>query len=187
MAKRKNTNIKKFKSNTKGGGAKTNETGLTFEQFVENKFVRDLEDAGYVVDGNKIIKDGRLYATRYSKHSLYNKLCKENGINWKDKISGQKFPDDAILVHDTNTLHIIEKKYQETSGSKDEVIECPLFKVFVYTELLKDLDIKIKFTFVLNDWYRVENNKKYKDHYRFHSTIGICHFFNELPISHLGL
>ena len=178
---------KKFKGNTAGGGKKTNETGLTFEQFVENKFIRDLEDAGYVVLGNNIIKDGRVYASRYSKHKLYTQLCKENGINWKDKISGQKFPDDAILVHESNTLYIIEKKYQETSGSKDEVIECPLFKIEVYTELLKDLNIKVEYKYVLCDWFRVENNIKYRDVYRFHEKIGIEHFFNELPISAIGL
>ena len=176
-----------FKRNTAGGGSATNESGLTYEQFIENKFISELETAGCAIDGNKIIKDGRVYATRYKKHDLYNQLCKDNGIDWKDKISGQKLPDDAIFVHDTNTLYIIEKKYQNGYGSNDEKIECPLFKIRQYKKLLKDLNIKVEYKYVLSDWFMVENNPKYRDVFEYHSEIGVEHFFNELPISVIGL
>jgi hypothetical protein len=190
MARQKKSNdvnVKTFKGNTAGGGSATNKTGLTFEEVIENDFQKKLKDSGYVENGNDILKNGRVCATRYKKHDLYKILCEGNGINWEDMISGKKLPDDAIFVNETKTLHIIEKKYQKSSGSNDEKLESPHFKIRQYNKLLKPLNIKIKYCYVLSDWFRLEKNRKYKDVYDYHKELGVKHFFNELPLSYLGL
>ena len=188
MVRNKNSkDVKEFTGNTAGGGSATNKTGLTFEEVIEIDFQKKLKDSGYVEDGNDILKNGRVCATRYKKHDLYKILCEGNGINWEDMISGKKLPDDAIFMHETKTLHIIEKKYQKSSGSNDEKLESPHFKIRQYNKLLKPLNIKIKYCYVLSDWFRLENNRKYKDVFDYHEELGVKHFFNELPLDYLGL
>ena len=102
-----------FKRNTAGGGSATNESGLTYEEYIDHVFSNQINESDNVsLDGRNIIKDGNIYATRYPKHELYNRLCEGFGIIWQDRLSKRLLPDDAIFVHKTNTLYIVEKKYQ---------------------------------------------------------------------------
>lgn len=126
----RNKNSKTFKGNTAGGGSATNKSGLTFEEYIDNVFSNQINKSENIsIDRNNIIKDGKVYATRYPKWDLYNRLCVELGIKWEDIFSKKLLPDDAILVHETNTIYIVEKKYQNSSGSNDEKLQTPHTKL----------------------------------------------------------
>ena len=92
--------------NTVGGGAQTNANGLHFEQTTE---LRDLFENSNVFTllGDNVYKDGVKVATLYQKHSLYKNLLVPKGVDFTNLISKKLLPDDAILVHKTNTLFII--------------------------------------------------------------------------------
>lgn len=96
-------------------------------------------------------------------------------------------PDDAIFVHETNTLYIVEKKYQKRSGSNDEKLQTPPYKIRQYKKLLEGTDITVKYCYVLSDWFRVENNREYRDVLEYLEEIGVPYFYNELPLYHIGL
>jgi hypothetical protein len=54
MSKKK---IKTFKANTAGGGGETNETGLTFEKYIDHVFSNQINESDKVsLNGNNIIK-----------------------------------------------------------------------------------------------------------------------------------
>lgn len=181
-------NVKTFTGNTAGGGSATNKTGLTFEEYIDNVFSNQISKSENIsIDGNKIIKDGKVYASRYSKHKLYNMLCVELGIKWKDILSKKLLPDDAILVHETNTIYIVEKKYQKSSGSNDEKIQTAPYKIRQYNRLFKGTNIKVNFCYVLSDWFKLENNPSYEDMLTYLDDHKVKYYYNELPLNHIGL
>ena len=180
--------VDNFTGNTAGGGSGTNKTGLTFENYTNGVFSNQIDASDDIsTDGYDIIKDGKVYATRYPKHEIYRRLCVELGIKWQERLSKRLLPDDAIFVHETKTLYIVEKKYQKSSGSNDEKLQTPPYKIRQYNKLLKGTDITVKYCYVLSDWFRVENNKEYKDVLEYLDEIGVPYFYNELPLRHIGL
>jgi hypothetical protein len=186
--KSNDVNVKTFTGNTAGGGSATNKTGLTFEEYIDNVFSNQISKSENIsIDGNKIIKDGKVYASRYSKHKLYNMLCVELGIKWKDIFSKKLLPDDAILVHETNTIYIVEKKYQKSSGSNDEKIQTAPYKIRQYNRLFKGTGIKVDFCYVLSDWFKLENNPSYEDMLTYLDDNKVKYYYNELPLNHIGL
>ena len=191
MARQKKSNdvnVKTFTGNTAGGGSATNEAGLTFEEYIDNVFSNQISKSENIsIDGNKIIKDGKVYASRYPKHKLYNMLCVELGIKWKEIFSRKLLPDDAILVHETNTIYIVEKKYQKSSGSNDEKLQTPPYKIRQYNRLFKGTGIKVDYCYVLSDWFKLENNPSYEDVLDYLDELNVPFYYNELPLSHIGL
>ena len=169
--------------NTVGGGAQTNANGLHFEQTSE---LRDLfEDSNdFTLFGDDVFKDGVNVATLYQKHSLYKNLLKPRGIDYTKLISKQLLPDDAILVHKSKTLFIIEKKYQNGGGSVDEKLQTCDFKKKQYTKLLSPLRIKIEYCYYLSEWFKQD---AYEDVRQYILDVGCHYFFDEIPLDFLGL
>ena len=169
------------------GGAKTL-TGLNFEKKVD--FIDLLKKInGYKVIKSKILTGSDVYfneklvARVFKKHGFY-KFLEEKGINWKKIISKKLLPDDALLVIVRETLFIIEVKYQQTSGSVDEKLQTCDFKRKQYLKLVRALDLKVEYVYVLNDWFK---DPSYKDVLEYINSVN-CHYkFNELPLTWLGL
>jgi hypothetical protein len=168
------------------GGSKTL-TGLNFEEEVD--FLDLLKGIhGYTVQ-KSVTKagsdyfDGRLVARAFKKNDFYLFL-EENNINWKNIISKKLLPDDALLVVIRETLFIIEVKYQQVSGSVDEKLQTCDFKRKQYLKLVKSLELKVEYVYVLNNWFR---KPAYKDVLDYINSVN-CHYkFNELPLAWLGL
>jgi hypothetical protein len=119
----------------------------------------------------------------FKKHD-FHKFLEENGIKWKEIISKQLLPDDALLVVVRETLFIIEVKYHQVAGSVDEKLQTCDFKRKQYLNLVKSLELKVEYVYVLNDWFR---NPGYKDVLNYIDSVN-CHYkFNELPLAWLGL
>jgi hypothetical protein len=169
--------------NTVGGGAQTNANGLHFEQTTE---LRDLfkDSDVFTLLGDNVYKDGAKVATLYQKHGLYKNLLVPRGIDYTKLISKKLLPDDAILVHKTKTLFIIEKKFQSSAGSVDEKLQTCDFKKKQYTKLFKPLGIKIEYCYYLCEWFM---HDEYRDVKQYIEDVGCRYFFDEIPLDYLGL
>ncbi|QCR22854.1 PD-(D/E)XK nuclease superfamily protein [Pontibacter sp. SGAir0037] len=164
------------------GGANTT-TGLVFEQKTSLESAITKID-GYRVVGSTVYKENTVVGTLLSKGSLYTKLLKPRGIDYKTVISKKLLPDDAYLNHTSNTLYIIEKKYQQGAGSVDEKLQTADFKIKQYRKLLAPLNIEVEFIYVLNDWYLQEC---YSDVLQYITDVGCSYYFGKIPVEVLGL
>ena len=169
------------------GGARTL-TGLRFEERIDLLTALRRID-GYSVDqkpgraGQRLLFQGRPVARRFQKHAFY-KFLDEQNVDWQPKISKKLLPDDAILVHDSSTLFIVEVKFQQGPGSVDEKLQTCDFKRRQYMKLLDGLGLTVKYVYVLNDWFKQAG---YRDVLQYIRDVG-CHYeFGELPLAWLGL
>ncbi|RTL01598.1 MAG: hypothetical protein EKK57_04025 [Proteobacteria bacterium] len=176
------------------GGANTNKTGLAFERKVSiaNIF---LKIDGYSVEPAPLIQnkkvglllkfDGNIVARIFEKHNFYNFIELECGINWRDYLSKRLLPDTALLIVIRDTLFIIEVKYQEVSGSVDEKLQTCDFKRKQYQKLVKPLNYKVEFIYVLNkEWF---GKDEYKDVLDYINSMNCHYVFDEIPLKWLGL
>lgn len=164
------------------GGGKTI-TGLKFESRVTLEKVLSAMP-NYKVSNDKVFFEGQLVAEFYPKNKLYKNLLKPKGVDYSKIISKKLLPDEAIFILKDNTLFIIEIKFQEVAGSVDEKLQTCDFKNREYKKLLAPLNISVKYTYVLSDWFKDPN---YKDVLGYIKSVGCYYFFNELPMEFLGL
>ena len=170
-----------MKKGGKGGGRTI--TGLRFESRITlEKAIAALPN--YKVSDDKVYFKGKKIAEFYQKQKLYKNLLQPNGIDYLKIISKKLLPDDAILIIKDKTLFIIELKFQEVPGSVDEKVQTCDFKNKQYKKLLAPLNIKVKYVYVLNDWFA---KKEYKDVLNYIKSVGCYYFFNEVPLSFLDL
>lgn len=169
--------------NLVGGGAQTNVNGLHFEQTTE---LRDLfiSNPNFSLRGNDILKGGKRVATLYQKHALYKNLLEPARIDYRRIISKKLLPDDALLVYDTKTLFIIEKKFQSSAGSVDEKLQTCDFKKKQYEKLVKPLGLKVEYCYYLCEWFLQD---EYRDVKEYIESVGCRYFFDCIPMSYLGL
>lgn len=164
------------------GGAQTL-TGLRFESRVAlEKAVASLP--GYSVSKDIVYYDSQKVAEFYGKHKLYKKLLIPNKIDYKEIISKRLVPDDAIFIIQNKTLFIVEIKFQHGTGSVDEKLQTCDFKNKQYKKLLSSLGIEVKYVYVLSEWFKQDG---YRDVLNYIQSVGCFYFFEELPLSFLGL
>ena len=139
--------------NIYGGGARTNENGLRFEQ--ETSLEHALINAGYTITNRNVIIDenDNCLGIIAPKHSFYKRILEPEGINWQDYISKKLLPDEALLNFANNTVYIIEKKFQHDSGSVDEKLQTCDFKKKQYQKLLRDTPYDVEYLYVCNEWF----------------------------------
>ncbi|MCC7570727.1 hypothetical protein KO465_05245 [Candidatus Micrarchaeota archaeon] len=166
-----------------GKGGSHTQTGLEFESRISLK--KAFEEAeGYAVEKDVVYYNGDKVAELYQKGKIYSKLLKKYNINYKDYISTKLLPDDAIFVLRNKTMYIIEKKFQRVSGSVDEKLQTCDFKNRQYKKLFSKLDLKVKYIYILNDWFK---NDRYMDVLEYVSSVGCYYFFNGIQFEFLGL
>jgi hypothetical protein len=114
--------------NKHGGGSQTNLNGLKFEQ--ETSLYDILISNNFTIkDDYKIFKGDILIGYYVPKHNLYKYFLKMYNIVWENFISKKMLPDEAIFIVSKNTMFILEKKFQSTSGSVDEKLQTCDFKL----------------------------------------------------------
>ena len=138
----------------------------------------------YKVDDDIVYFKGEKVAEFYGKNKLYKNLLEANKIDYSIIISKKLLPDEAILILAGKTLYIIEIKFREVAGSVDEKLQTCDFKNRQYKKLLAPLGIKVKYVYILNDWFR---KPEYKDVLTYVESVGCHYFFHELPLDFLGL
>lgn len=176
------------------GGAAATLHGLLFEQ--KTDLVKAVEGAGYIVKIERIRRNRKDYPAYvvyegmerigfFAKQwSFYYNFVEAKGIDWKMRLSKRYLPDEAFINEKTNTVHIIEKKFQNRHGSTDEKLESCAYKLDRYTHLLVPTGMKVQYTYLCNEWFK---KPKYRDviDYIWRSKCRL--YFNTLPISELGL
>ncbi|MFQ3675301.1 MAG: hypothetical protein SNJ64_02005 [Endomicrobiia bacterium] len=168
----------------KGGtGGENTKSGLLFEKRVDVlSLIRNQKD--YAVKGNVIYFKNEEVALSFKKHGLY-KYLESKKINYKNYISAKLIPDDVLYVITNNTFYILEIKFQEVSGSTDEKLQTCDFKIKQYRKLLSQLNVKVEYIYILNDWFK---KPEYKDVLDYISSIeGCSYYFNYLPLHKIGL
>ena len=126
---------------------------------------------------------GKCVAHVFKKHAFYDYL-KTKGINWKEHISKQLLPDNAIYVIVNNTMFILEVKTQNVAGSVDEKLQTCDFKKKQYQKLLSQLNMEVQYIYILDDWFR---KPQYKDVLDYIISVGCQYYFNYIPLQKLGL
>lgn len=164
----------------KGGG--NTKTGLIYEGKVDlATFLSKQVD--YSVDDSKVFYRGDLIARLFKKHKLY-KYLEENGVDWKKHLSKKLLPDDCIYVIINNTVFIIEVKHQQVAGSVDEKLQTCDFKKKQYIKLFSELNYKVEYVYILDDWFKQEQYKDVRDYI---ISVGCRYYYNYIPLQELGL
>ena len=112
--------------NKHGGGAQTNINGLTFEQTTSLNTL--LKKRGFQVNEYEVLLKNRLIGMSVPKKNIYSKFLNLRGIDYRKYNSKAWEPDEAFINLLNNTVYIIEKKFQNGSGSVDEKLPGCHFK-----------------------------------------------------------
>ena len=100
-----------------GTGGGNTRTGLIYEGKVDlATFI--VGQKHYTVKDNNIFYNGKCVPHVFKKYAFYNYL-NGKGTKWKEHISKQLVPDNAIYVIVNNTMFILEVKTQNVTGSVD--------------------------------------------------------------------
>ena len=169
--------------NTAGGGAKTNANGLSFEGRTDLlEAFRNHPD--FTIEKNKVFRKGECVGLYYEKHNFYSGFLEKKGVNWKEIISKRYLPDSVFINTSNNTAYVIEKKYQEASGSVDEKLQTCDFKKNIYENLLNGITDRVHYYYLLNDWF---TKPEYKDVFDYIDKVGCKKFINFIPFEEFGL
>ena len=136
------------------GGAKTNINGLSYEDktnleplFSEVNIDKKL--------GTKTIKfinyEYEFINANKSKLYKYLEINGERNITLQ-QAAGCKEPDEAYIDINRKIIFIIEKKFQQTSGSVDEKIQTGVFKKLHYSKHFPKYTIN--YIYCLSDWFK---------------------------------
>lgn len=140
---------------TGAGGSNTNRNGLSYEKLT------DLNDRIIILKKEKycnLIKFidviNKSYITAHQSN-LFKYMKDEIDTN-VEKAHGCKNPDECYIDKRNKNIFIIEKKFQQTSGSVCEKIQTAGFKSRHYNK--KFPNYNVIYVYCLSDWYK-ENCK----------------------------
>ena len=142
----------KIKTKGKGaGGANTNKNGLPYENLT------DLSDILIKIGNNNKFDIIKFPNSDTEFISCQKKLHKYiESINQKNKdilpAAGCKKPDESYIKTCDKKIFIIEKKFQQCSGSVDEKIQTGPFKKQHYQTLFPNYHVE--YIYCLSDWFK---------------------------------
>lgn len=193
------------------GGANTNRGGLEFEKNTDlsARIVRDLSDSfrlnlitveqsainskDHVYEVIRLADDKKIgYITK--QFQFYNVMKNEYGVENQNHKKWK--PDEVFFNLETNTVFIVEKKWQQGAGSVDEKIFGFVNKRRLYqlnfNVLNKEPKPTVEFSALFNaDWWLHGNNGKnmasYQDYFDNLRIDGIKIFFDEYDYWWFGL
>jgi hypothetical protein len=124
--------------------------GLPYE------ILTDLEDRITIVEKTKfsnIIKfnNSEKIFIKTKKYNLFKYMKEEINKNIV-KAHGCKNPDECYIDKKMKNIFIIEKKFQQCSGSVCEKIQTPDFKVWQYSRTFPDYNII--YIYCLSEWFK---------------------------------
>lgn len=171
-------------ANRFGGGSNTNKNGLNFEQTTSLNTA--LKNAGFTVGNHyEVYYKNKLLGYSINQDKFSTIFLRGNGINDRDINSKRWKPDEAFINELNKTVYIIEKKFQQTSGSVDEKLATFPFKIREYKRLLDPIGYNLVYMYLLSsNWF---DTPKYKDYYDYMDELGCHHYFDILPLKAIGL
>lgn len=163
----KDTNIKN--KGTGAGGSNTNKNGLSYEELTE------LDDRITILEESKISSKIRFNHDKKSfiktKQSKLFKCMKDEIDISIEKAHGCKNPDECYIDKELKNMFIIEKKFQQCSGSVCEKIQTPDFKLWQYSRTFPKYNII--YIYCLSDWFK----KNCKAELEYLDFKNICYFW----------
>ena len=164
---------------TGAGGANTNATGLSYEAktdlstdyiIVPSPSPTNSPSTTSTIPDSPLSKYPRIKFTgnnkkfiKANKSELHKIMTAANEINTNlEPAAGCKNPDEAYIAPESNRVYIIEKKFQQTSGSVDEKIQTGVFKKYHYGKLFPNY--RISYIYCLSDWFRKAEYKSVLDY-----------------------
>tara|TARA_Y100000589_G_C27120395_1_gene616164 strand:- start:782 stop:1372 length:591 start_codon:yes stop_codon:yes gene_type:complete len=133
---------------TGAGGSNTNKNGLSYEQKTDLSSEYDIiKQFKYhkIINFNNYelvcINNKQLF--KYMENKTDNDICKAHGC---------KQPDECYIDENNKVVYIIEKKFQQTSGSVCEKLQTPDFKLWQYTRTFPQY--RIVYIYCLSDWFK---------------------------------
>lgn len=135
---------------TGAGGSNTNKNGLSYEELT------DLDDRITIQEKSKystkiIFDDDKKCFIKTKQSNLFKCMKDEININI-EKAHGCKNPDECYIDKGLKNMFIIEKKFQQCSGSVCEKIQTPDFKLWQYSRTFPDYNII--YIYCLSDWFK---------------------------------
>lgn len=143
--------VKKKNKGTGAGGSNTNKNGLPYEELT------DLHTEFDVIETHKYSKKIVFHIKKevnliYTKQSSLFK-CMDSKIDKAiPKAHGCKNPDECYINEDKKIVFIIEKKFQQVSGSVCEKIQTPDFKMWQYNRTFPGYEIV--YIYCLSEWFK---------------------------------
>jgi hypothetical protein len=135
---------------TGAGGSNTNKNGIPYEKITE------LDDKITIIKKNKYSDIVKFNGSEksFTKTQQANFLkCMDDKINPTiKKAHGCKRPDECYIDEECKNIFIIEKKFQQRSGSVCEKIQTPDFKLWQYSRTFPDYTII--YVYCLSDWFK---------------------------------
>jgi len=170
--------------NVFGGGKNTNLLGLKYEE--DTNLIEFFINLGYLIRdvsvGREVYDGKKLKFLHLKKHEVY-KFLKSHNIDWKKcGLSKKILPDELVIIG--NNVIVFEKKSQVQGGSTDEKLATCDFKLKEYTKLFKPLKKKVKYVYILNDWFKRD---EYKSVLKYIKSTGCDYYYNEIPLNILKL
>lgn len=170
------------KINKSGGGANTNKNGLWFEQ--TTSLNHSLLQNGFTILGSEVYFDNCFVGWSVPQNQIYSQFLRPQGIHYQNYNSKGWRPDECFINQQNQTVYIIEKKFQNSSGSVDEKLASCHFKMLEYKKLFEPLGYNVEFIYIFNDWFKQD---QYKDVLEYIREMGCYYFYNSLPLTVLGL
>ncbi len=169
--------------NKAGGGFRTNQNGLLFEQTTSLNSA--LTNAGFEICNYNVYHNGIFIGYSINKAAFSNIFLRSHGIEYSCFNSKRWEPDEAFINELNHTVYIIEKKFQCQGGSVDEKLATFPFKIWEYQKLLHPINYNIKYIYLLSSsWF---DKPKYQDYYDYMDRLGCPYYFDVLPLDALGL
>jgi len=166
------------------GGANT-QTGIRFEKDTDLEEAISAKEGFEIIDSFTVRFNGEIIGYVLQKHELYRRFLEPKKVDWKSIISKKLLPDDAYFSLKSNTLTIVEKKFQQVAGSVDEKLQTCGFKKRQYERLCSPLkNVKVEYVYILNDWFK---HPSYKDVLDYIEEIDCKYYFDELPLNLLDI
>ena len=146
----------KNKNKTKGagaGGAQTNKNGLPYEELT------DLKTEYTVVSAEKYCQHIQFPQCENEKTWIttgqfkFFKCMDAHMDKTVEKAHGCKNPDECYVDHCSNTIFILEKKFQQVSGSVCEKSQTSDFKIWQYSRTFPAF--RIVYMYCLSDWFKL--------------------------------
>lgn len=140
---------------TGAGGFKTNKNGLSYEK------ITDLSNEYKIIKQSKHsceIKFNLYDSVSFiavQKNNLFKYMHNRMNLNI-NKAHGCKSPDECFINEYKKIIFIIEKKFQQTSGSACEKIQTSDFKYWQYKRTFPSYNIV--YMYCLSEWFK-ENCK----------------------------
>jgi hypothetical protein len=163
------------------GGANTNKTGLEFER--RTSLADALVASGFQVENDFVLVQEEKVGQLMEKAKLY-RFLEGAGVDWTKLVSSRLLPDEACFSSRSQTVTIVEKKWQEVGGSVDEKLQTCGFKIRQYRKLFQPIDVEVKYVYLLNDWFA---QPRYADVLQYIREVGADFHFKSLPLELLNL